>query len=100
MVLFVAYLLWCWEEKARVTWKVVAEGEYDYSVFNHANYSSKSGVLVRKMRTLKIPMTRIYFTDGTTILITDYHPMLPSGTHIKILKNGLDQYKIEIVKTA
>lgn len=59
-------------------WEIVHEG-----IFKSVEYGESS------------PRTVIHFEDGSTCVLTYLHNMpFPTGTRIKVLKNGNDEYKI------
>jgi len=83
-------LLELWEKKSLKSWKIIAEGVYDHSVYDIRSFS-----MAPITKRVIIETTKIYFKDGTFTIVGGKHPSLPEGTQIKVSKNKMAQYKIE-----
>jgi len=75
------------EERRRAAWEAVSQG-----VFDRVEY-------VPRGRYHRLA-TVIYFDDGRASVLTDKsHDIgFPRGTKIEVKKNGLDDYRIEVLK--
>ena len=80
------------------TWTFVVEGRYDHVVYGGNETVSRSSHGARHRRLEK--MTAIYFDDGRTVAMTGFYGMeFPTGTRVRISKNGLDEYRIEKIES-
>ncbi len=91
------YLLLIWYEyKQKNSWKVVAEGVYEKIV-------TKSAV-VRAQRIANfgigmITVSTVFFQDGRTCVTMGIAKDLPEpGTNIRISKNGMAQFRLEVIQ--
>ncbi len=80
----------------RDDWKLVREGEFNYIVYGEYDYTKRVGSMVHHDEKVTMKTAAIYFTDGRTYVV-DGRPSIPfpTGTHIRILENGLGDYRIK-----
>ncbi len=84
-----------WEKQARVTWKLVAEGELDRLECKAAWHRNRRGTTGHLPQYQRVHITIVYFADGSMKYISGlFKTDLPKGTKIFIYKNGLAEYRI------
>jgi hypothetical protein len=107
VVLFVAFLIVVAtlddRENRRLgnIWKLVMEGEYDYVVYGEYDYVRRVGSMPKHSVTYTMKTTAFHFADGRACVVKQRLDMpFPTGTQIRVLKNGLGDYRVEQVETA
>ena len=79
--------------------KVIDEGVYDFVTYGEHAYTKRSGAMVHTTTHHVAYTTAIYFIDGRTRIIRGLHSVeFPTGTKIKIMRNGNGDCWIEKVE--
>ncbi len=88
--------LYCTVQHRKDDWKTVREGEFSYIVYGEYDYTKRVGSMVHHDEKVTMRTAAIYFTDGRTYVV-EGRPSIPfpTGTHIRILENGLGDYRIK-----
>lgn len=87
------------ENKRSKTWETAAEGVYSHVVYGKYDYTTRSGAMVHHTNHHTMKLTVIYFTDGRTLVMKGrYNMEHPTGTKLRIWRNGNDDYRLEKVE--
>lgn len=85
------------EKRLRKQWTLIAEGEYQKAIHRRTNLVIESGFTRKHKNHLSSLMfSTIFFTDGRTVVVMNIDKFPAPGTYIKIYKNPLPEFKIEI----
>ena len=84
------------EKKQANTWKVLAEGEFHRAEYGYYEYSRRHGAMIHTTSYHRMDVTAVYLYDGRSYVADGRLDMpFPSGTEIRISRNGLGDTKVE-----
>ena len=84
IVFLIKYFVVAKPNKLRREWKLIAEGELKRVVSRKFTTNIKA-----------TNISKVFLENGWTVLVADIYHFPPAGTHIKIYKNSLGEFKIE-----
>lgn len=84
------------EQRLKNQWRLIAEGEYAGVIDKAGTFNIDLGIMGQGSGPLPVVVSTIFFSDGRTIKITGLNQLPPVGTYIKVYKNPLPEFKIEV----
>ncbi|OGN15597.1 MAG: hypothetical protein A3B99_03550 [Candidatus Yanofskybacteria bacterium RIFCSPHIGHO2_02_FULL_44_12b] len=87
------WLLTLWEKSMSNDLEVIAEG-----VLDRAESDARSFSMAPITKRVAIETTKVYFADGTRVLIGGRPDLPPKGTRIRVSKNKLASYRVELIE--
>lgn len=102
IIVGIIFLIGLWSAKqvqrSRNTWSFYTQGIFDREETVVKYYSRRTGAMVHTTHRYSVKLSTIYLTDGTVLSNLTNCQGLPveQGAQVKIYKNGLGNFKIEV----
>lgn len=87
------------EKRLRKRWRLIAEGEVVKVVDRTSKVIIYLGIAGQRSSPLSMTISTIFFKDDTTVKVMGMKNLPPPGTYIKVFKNPLPEFKIEIIES-
>ncbi len=95
-VILLYFYLSAREERLKKRWRLIAEGEYIKVTDKAGTFNIDLGIAGQRSGPLPIVVSTIFFSDGRTVKVAGINQFPPVGTYIKVYKNPLPEFKIEL----
>ena len=95
-VILLYFYLSAREERLKKQWKLIAEGEYIKVTNKAGTFNIDLGIAGQRSGPLPVVVSTIFFSDDRTVKVAGINQFPPVGTYIRVYKNPLPEFKIEI----